>query len=111
MIAAFMCDLCDRTAAENRDGRWLCHAHLAAHILGGDLAVGTDKIVDNLNARVRREVTRRIKIEQELDALRAAAKQVWDDLMITHKNGSEFKDVTEESVERLGSILFIKGIK
>lgn len=66
-----------------------------------------DLIVDNLNARIRREVNRRLKTEAELDALRSAAKQVWDDLMITHDHGN-IKDVAEESVERLGNVLFAK---
>ena len=45
-----------------------------------------------------------------MDALRAAAKQVWDDLMIAHEvSNGNFKDVAEESVERLGSVLFLKA--
>jgi len=67
-----------------------------------------DKLIENLNARIRREVNRRLKLEQEMDALRAAAKQVWDDLMITHEIGT-IKDVAEESVERLGSVLFFRA--
>jgi len=67
-----------------------------------------DKLIENLNARIRREVNRRLKLEQELDALRAAAKQVWDDLMIAHEVGT-IRDVAEESIERLGSVLFFRA--
>jgi len=67
-----------------------------------------DKLIENLNARIRREVNRRLALEQELDAMRAAAKQVWEDLMITHEHGT-IKDVAEETVERLGSVLFINA--
>lgn len=69
-----------------------------------DIMTG-DKIIENLHERVRREINRRLKVEAELDAMRSAAKQVWDDLMITHEVGT-IKDVAEESVERLGSVLF-----
>lgn len=66
-----------------------------------------DKLIENLHDRVRREINRRLKVEAELDALRSAAKQVWDDLMITHEAGT-IRDVAEESIERLGSVLFSK---
>ena len=70
--------------------------------------LGCDRVVENLHDRVRREINRRLQVEGELNALRSAAKQVWDDLMITHEIGT-IKDVAEESVERLGSVLFAKS--
>lgn len=71
--------------------------------------LNSDRLIDNLHDRVRREINRRLKTEAELDALRSAAKQIWDDLMIAHEiHNGQFKDVAEESVERLGSVLFAK---
>lgn len=61
--------------------------------------------------RIRRETDSRLKIEAELDTLRSAAKQVWEDLMIAHEYGGEFKDVAPETVEKLGKVLFARGVK